>query len=240
MAFMDLLPSVTFWAACFSMMLFLIEKHLRTPFKIGQIENKHQQKIAKWEYISNVGSIVHAVCSFFWGFYLLKTFGIRNASQNLDDENSLMAFSLGYFSVDTAFGAYYAYNDYVMNCHHAETIISLFYVLVKNRYAGSIVWALWAAEASNPLILLKKNLDRHRNTERVSTFVGILFCIIFLCTRTYLVGSLLLPLQESPTSMFMKIHGGLLCELKRVYLALLVLHHHQQAGERAFRREIIR
>ena len=226
MTFVDFIPSLTLWAAFFTTVMVVIEKNLKTPYKIGQMEDKRQQRSVKWGYVSNICSIAHAIASFLWANYLINTYGIRYTATNLDSENALMAFSAGYFFVDTTFGLFYGYNDFIMTCHHLEVFSLLIYALIKGRYASPNVSALWVSEASNPLILLRKNLDCHRNTENISTIVGVIFCAVFLYTRTYLMGGLVAPLQESETSMFMKLSGGLICRLKRVHLALLVLCRH--------------
>jgi len=221
------LPTVAFWGITFTFLSRHLYKNVPMPGKIAKIEDSKNRTVFYWEYITNFCSIIHAVTSLLWGHYIMMKHGARHAASNLDSENGMLAFSLGYFLMDSAFGYVYKYNDNVMNMHHAETIISLIYGLIKNRYASSMVWALWLAEMSNPFNLIRKNLEMHDGQEKSAFWCGLLFCVIFVYTRTYWVGYFLAPMQESTSSLFLKIHGGLICTLTRAHFFVLVLYDYE-------------
>jgi hypothetical protein len=230
------LPTVAFWGVAFTFLNRHLYKNVPMPTKIARIEDTKHRAILYWEYVTNFCSIIHAIASCIWGHYIMMKYGARHAASNLDSENGLLAFSLGYFLVDSVLGYIYKYNDKVMNMHHAEAVMSLIYGLAKNRYANSMVWALWLAEMSNPFNLIRKNLEMHDGREKWATGFGLIFCVIFIYTRTYWVGYFLSQMQESSASLFIKVHGGLICNLNRAHFSVLVLRHHEQINQGIGRR----
>jgi hypothetical protein len=225
------LPSIAFWSVLFGLLTRFLYKILPMPGKLAAIQEQKLRSKLCWEYVTNICSFIHAVCSFFWTNSLMMNQGVRNSAANLETENSMLSFSIGYFLMDSTLGYIYKYNDKSMNIHHAETLISLVYSLAKNKYGSIIVWALWLAEMSNPFNLARKNADCHPNMEKLTFALGLMFSFVFLYTRVFWVGVYLVPVLDGNSSLFMKLHGGLLCEITRASVAVLELRHHQQAGQ---------
>lgn len=198
-------------SATFFLFLYLsMYRKCSIPYRISIIAGKKEQKKAYWEYIGNYVSIVHAVSVFMMGLYVTLPNGVRYPKDNNYQENMIVAYSLGYFIMDTIMGLMCGFNEGMMIFHHVECVLSLFYVLAKGRYASVIIWALTVAELSNPFILARKNIQKHIGFDGLAEAFGIVFSVLFLISRTYFVGIVMLPLYKSEASLALKLHGGLL------------------------------
>lgn len=201
-----LLTSSTF----FFLLYLSLYRKLSIPYHIRQISNPKEQKQAFWEYIANYVSIIHAISALLMGVYNTMSHGVQLFNPNTYQENLIVAFSLGYFTTDTIIGLIGGFNDSTMIFHHVECILSLWYTLLKGNYACVIIWALTLAELSNPFILARKNIQKHRGYELIADIIGIVFSVLFLVSRSYFIGITMMPLLGSEVSLVLKLHSGLL------------------------------
>lgn len=180
------------------------------PFKLEKLENKTERRKFFYEYVTNISSLIHAVVVTVYGIIIISVVGFQHNLVNINEENLLIAFSLGYFISDTFMGVVAGYNDTFMMLHHAFGIFGLGYVLIKQKYSNFVICVFAIAEISNPFIILRKNLDKHRRTEALSTIFGVIFCLSFLVCRTIVTAALLLPFFGSTASLTIKVFAGLL------------------------------
>lgn len=204
---------VTTFLTSFIFFLFLYVSCYRKfsiPHKIGMISDTRERKKVYSEYIGSYISIVHAVSVLLMGIYLLTPNGIVFVKKNSPQETFVIAFSLGYFTMDTVVGLATGFNDSVMVFHHIECLLSLIYGMVKGSYGSVIIWGLVAAELSNPFILIRKVLQQQKNYDALAEIFGIVFAVLFLFTRSYYAATVMIPLYASEVSLVIKLHGGLL------------------------------
>lgn len=199
----------------FSMIFFLMVNFtLRTlvaiPHKISIMKPSAEKDRAFSEYIGNYTAILHAVTSLAIGLHYLLPEKLKLLKVNSLEENCITAYSLGYYIVDTVLGIILGFNKGLMLFHHVECILSLLYTLLKQKYANPIIWALIIAEVSNPLLLIRNNLQKFKSFDKLANFVGIIFSVLFVITRTYHIHCVATPLFESEAALVLKLHCGLL------------------------------
>ena len=194
----------------FALINFVLQVRVPTPYKISMMQPSRAKRKAFWEYTGNYTAIIHALTSLMASILILIPQGLELMKHNTLLENCLTAYSLGYYMVDTLFGLLFGFNEGLLLFHHVECILSLVYTLYKDQYANPVIWALAIAEISNPLILLRKNLQKHKSLDRAADIVGIIFSLLFITTRTYLISLVATPLFISEVSLALKLHCGLL------------------------------
>lgn len=104
--------------------------------------------------------------------------------------------------------------------HHFSSLGSLLYCIIRGRYSNAIIWGLVTGEVSNPFILIRKNLDVAEKYPTTSFVSGVIFSFVFLFSRfgrrnvrTYVCLIYLWNLFIGPSSLFLKVCGGILWHL---------------------------
>jgi hypothetical protein len=174
------------WSGAFSGLYILLLNIL--PSLKSEDKNKDEPKsqfLINANYASHFTSLAHAVISFIWALKIFYTSGLTTDRENNASEISLVLFSIGYFLMDTIFGLLFAYNDKSTNIHHFAVVSSLFYVVLKGKYANAVVCALGVAECSNPFLILRKIVTSHKETQKWAFPTGLIFAFSFLYTRYF-------------------------------------------------------
>lgn len=189
-------------------------------------------RVKRYEYITNILSLIHAIVTWLWSCYLLINEPTAYDAPNTYGQAAFAAFSCGYFIIDTIAGMHYGYNDMLMNIHHVLTIYLQIHLLYKGRFGNSYVWTLFVGEVSNPFFIVRKNLSWHKVPKIYDFVLGIIFSLSFIFFRTIVATYAMTGILGSEATFSFKLVLAGACELTRVSISLLVLHDCQSVYQR--------
>lgn len=216
------IPIIAITAAAFLFYDVLLYHNYPHPFKVVKIRDSREKRKIFYDYITSISSLVHAIAVIVASVIVLNKVGMHFDHPNINEENLIISFSIGYFISDTILGAYAGYNDILMLMHHAFGLFGLSYALIKQSYGNAIMCAFAIAEISNPFMILRKNFDKHRGAHSLSVFCGIIFSISFIICRTVIFGYFMIPFISSKASLVVKIFAGLIWYLSLYWCYVIV------------------
>lgn len=210
----EAIPFTLLSAGFFTALLVVARSLLPVPPGILSSQSKESSgsyRTMRWEYISNWGALVHAVSTTILGLIALNTSSDPpSALPNTLFCNFIIGLSLGYFIVDTTAGFYFSYNDPLMHVHHVLALYMSLYLLWLNQYGSVYLYILVIGEFTNPIILLRKNLEKHNAHKMWSIGLGLLFSVTFLILRGVVAQFYLPWMMQYPLGLSFKISLAIL------------------------------
>lgn len=146
-------------------------------------ESRRGYRTMRWEYISNYGSLIHAVATTALSLIALNLFYPPLEEPNTVFCNLIIAFSLGYFLVDTAGGLFLGYNDNLMHLHHFLALFMSYSLLSLGHHGAVYLYVLVIGELTNPFLIVRKNLEKHNAHKGWSISLGLIYAVSFLVLR---------------------------------------------------------
>jgi hypothetical protein len=184
MAEHSVIPIIASTSAAFGGLFLILDRVIKTPEKMMAETDPKAIRVKRYEYITNVNSLIHAVVTWLGSCYLIMYQSTAYDAPNTFGQAAFAAFSCGYFIVDTITGMYYGYNDKLMLIHHIFAIYLQVHLLYKGMFGTSYVWTMFVGEVANPVFIIRKNLSWHSIPKIYDAVMGIVFCISFLFFRT--------------------------------------------------------
>jgi len=209
----EAIPFTALSVAFFTSILVLVRYYLPVPPMIEAAKAKESPRgyrTMRWEYLSNWGALVHAVLTTVLSFVGLNLFYSPPELPNTPFVNFVIALSLGYFIVDTFGGFYFGYNDALMQVHHFMALYMSFDLLWTNKFGVAYFYILIIGELTNPVILLRKNLEKNNAGKIWSIVLGLVFSVSFLILRGVVAQFYLPQIMEYPLSLPFKFALALL------------------------------
>ena len=215
-------PFIAITTAAFSFYNLILYHSYPIPFKLRKVKDPLELRKLFYDYVTAISSFIHAVILIVGSSIVLYVIGIDYNRPNANEENLLIAFSIGYFISDTILGIFAGYNDNIMLMHHLFGLFGLTYSLIKQNYGNTIVFAFVVAEISNPFMILRKNLDKHKGAEALSIFSGVIFSLTFIICRTVIIGYVMIPFFITDASLLIKLFGGFLWYLSLYWCYVII------------------
>jgi len=221
------LESVTAWLTVWAVSTFVLSRTVGQPSTIRKINDPKKRDIAFWEYITNFLSLAHATAVVVVAIILIRINGLNYIGNNTEGQNSMLHFSVAYFINDFIFGIWKKYNNKEMNLHHLIAIFSFGYMALKGTYADNACWCYVVTEISNPILLVSKLFDQHQGHQNKCRILNILFAFTFILCRSYIASFFVYEMQLTSVCLFLKLQSGMICELTRALVDVLVLDYCQ-------------
>lgn len=208
----------------FCQMHYRLAKVLAMPAKFQTEKDTVKKDVMYSEYVACFASLIHALGLLFAGIYVWFFGEERWAGKNETIENRALAFSIGYFLVDTYFGIVKKYNGTAMFIHHVVSILISLNAILTNRSGYLVMLSYSLGEISNPFMLTKLITQGHPQFKEITYFSTLIFGFVFVLFRGPIAAYFGEIAFSEDICIFLRITIGAACELIRVSFALLGVH----------------
>lgn len=197
---------------------------LALPAKFQTEKDPVKKEVMYSEYVACFASMVHALGLLIAGIFVWFGGEERWAGRNEPIENRALAFSIGYFLIDTYFGVIKKYNGTAMLIHHVVSILISLTAILTDRSGYLVMLSYSLGEISNPFMLTKLLTQGHPELTEVTYFSTLIFGFVFVSFRGPIAAYFGEIAFGDDISIFLRITLGAACNLIRVPFASLGFH----------------
>ena len=204
LSFVALVIELAIYAVLWSLLYEVLYRTSKVPSAILKIEDKKQQALQFYSYLSYLPALLHAPITTGVSLVALVWYGL---GYNLDIrgfEVFPLKYSASFFIYDTINGIRRKYNDNMVLAHHVFITIVIFWALWFGKYGSELCNGIAQGEITNPLYAAYDIMGFWGVAESKTRPIGIAFMGSFIFIRVCIAPFLMIQVQSSDSDLFFK------------------------------------